>query len=502
MEIKNFVPREYQENIVKTCLNKNTLVVLPTGTGKTKIALLLAVNRLKSNPNSKILLCTPTKPLANQICNEFKDFTTINKESIKLFTGAIKPEKRSQMWEASTVVTATPQTIQKDLENKRISLENVCLLVLDEAHHSRLKYANTIVAKYYNEQAKDPRILALTASPGGTRAKIEEIKKNLFVESVEIRADFDDDIKEHVQDKSKEQILIDLPEEFKQIRGMIKKVYKERAGEVEKFGLSKSPSSITKRDLIFLQNRLRKDIERGYAWAYYGLSLSAQLLKLDYMIELLETQGLKQFKIYFDKLNMEETKAARNIRTDKDILSAMSLTKKLLDKGVDHPKVNKLKELINKELAINKAAKVIVFANYRDTISEIISSLSKEGIKAVRFVGQANKREKGLNQKEQVEILRQFKDGLFNILVASSVAEEGIDIPEVAAVIFYEPVASELRKVQRSGRTGRLKPGKVIFLVTKGTKDEAYYWSSIRKENIMKRTLYRMQNKDYLTTNK
>ena len=83
-----------------------------------------------------------------------------------------------------------------------------------------------------------------------------------------------------------------------------------------------------------------------------------------------------------------------------------------------------------------------------------------------------------------------------DILVASSVAEEGIDIPEVNAVIFYEPIGSELRKIQRAGRTGRTKPGKIIFLITKETRDVGLFFSSMRKEKKMKNTLNKMKGEN------
>jgi len=92
-----------------------------------------------------------------------------------------------------------------------------------------------------------------------------------------------------------------------------------------------------------------------------------------------------------------------------------------------------------------------------------------------------------------MQLLEDFKEGKFNVLVASSVGEEGLDIPEVQTVMFYEPVASELRRIQRSGRTGRTKPGKVIYLITKGTKDEAYHWASERKQKKMKDMLYKLK---------
>jgi len=131
-----------------------------------------------------------------------------------------------------------------------------------------------------------------------------------------------------------------------------------------------------------------------------------------------------------------------------------------------------------------------VFTQYRDTLEMIHQKLEKEGIKSAKFFGQASKDgEKGLTQKQQKAIIKSFRMGEYDVLLSTSVAEEGIDIPAVDLVVLYEPVPSEVRMIQRRGRTGRKRTGRVKVLITEGTRDEGYYWSSIRKENRMKNQL-------------
>jgi ERCC4-type nuclease len=117
-----------------------------------------------------------------------------------------------------------------------------------------------------------------------------------------------------------------------------------------------------------------------------------------------------------------------------------------------------------------------------------------EGIKPIRFVGQQSKLgDKGIDQKRQIEILQEFREGLYNVLVATSVAEEGLDIAECDLVVFYDVVPSEIRYVQRKGRTGRKRPGEVIILMAQGTRDEGYYWAARRKQGEMHRILGELQ---------
>src|SRR3989344_248627 len=493
IELKNFTPRKYQEEIFETSKEKNTLAVLPTGTGKTIVALLLAVYRLNKIQDTKAIIVSPTKPLANQHKKTFEEHTTLDPEKIELITGTISPEKRMDLYKHAKVIVATPQTIKEDITNNRFSFKDCSSLIIDEAHHSIGNYAYTFVAKRYAQEAEFPRILALTASPGGTKEKITEICDNLSIEAVEIRTE--EDMREHVQEKKTEWIYVELPKEFKELHNIIKNVYKEKIEDLKKIGVTKPVQVIGKKDLIQIQTSLRKEIHKNNPSAYYWISLTALLIKLDYALELLETQSINSLQQFWEKLKKEETKASKTIVKNPEIEKAMKLTAILLEKEIKHPKLEKLYEIIKEEISQDPKARIIVFANFRNTINEIVDYLTKKGISAHKFVGQADRQDKGLKQREQIEVLNKFKEGEFNILVSSQVAEEGIDIVETRAVIFFESIASELRKVQRSGRTARTKPGKIIFLLTKGTRDEAYYWSAHRKEKRIKQKRDRSRDK-------
>ncbi|MEK6932996.1 MAG: DEAD/DEAH box helicase [Nanoarchaeota archaeon] len=491
-ELKNIKPREFQLSILETCKNNNTLVVLPTGIGKTLISLLLAIERLNKFPESKILILSPTKPLSQQHVNTFKNYTNINYNEILLLTGLIEANKRKDLWPNSKVIVATPQTIQKDLENFRINLKDFSMLCIDECHRSRENFANTHVAKYYFEQALNPRVIALTASPGGTLDKIKDVMKNLNLEAVEIRSDLDKDVKQYIQKREIELIEVELPVELKNLHSIIKNVYLNKVNDLKKLGFTKPSHLINKKDLLMLQIQLRKNLNRGDRSAFYGISLTALLIKLDYMLELLEIQGLKSLSKFFDKLKQDQSKAARVILQDKRMQDAIKTCNELIEKGLDHPKFNKLKEFILNEIKINKNIKIILFANYRDTIDNIITELKKLDIKCVKLIGQ----KLGLTQKQQISTVRTFEESDDNVLICSSIGEEGLDIKGVNIVIFYEAISSEIRRIQRMGRVARLEAGKILFLIAKNTRDEAYFWSSYQKEKKMKKTLYGLREKN------
>ena len=489
--LRNFQARSYQESISKTASVQNTLVCLPTGMGKTKIALMLAVDRLTIYPSSQVLVLSPTKPLSHQISQEFLEYTDIS--SVHLLTGSLAPSQRLPHYVDAVVVVATPQTIQKDLESGRLSLENFSLLVVDECHRSRQNFANTVVAQYYQKQSLHGRILALTASPGSQKEKIEEIRRHLFIDAVEIRSEHDEDIKSYIQKKDKRIITVELPSELKALQSLLQSVYAEKLEKLRDLGFSKPLRVVSKVDLLRLQKVFQSQLRGKNPSAFYGLSLVAQALKVSYALELAETQGLISLQLFLEKLKQESSKAAAVLCKDPRFHDVEKLVVSFLEKGFRHPKLDVLLSFLQYEIHKNPSAKIIVFANYRTTVTEIVDFLHLYNISSHRFVGQADRLDKGLKQAEQVKVLEDFSSGKFNVLVGSSVSEEGIDIREVDAVVFYESVGSELRSIQRSGRTGRTSAGKVVHLLTKGTRDEYLYWASLKKQQRMKKVLYDMQ---------
>jgi len=494
--------REYQLAIAETASEKNTLVVLPTGMGKTLIGLFVAAKRIQKFPESKIIIMAPTRPLSAQHKKTFEKFTNLNSEEIVLVTGKIRPEERDKLYEKGKVIIATPQTIKNDLENNRLNFENFCFALFDEAHRAVKDYAYPYVAKKYMLQSKNPLILALTASPGGSYERIEEICKNLFIKAVEIRTEFDKDVKTYVKPIKAEWIYVELPEEFKKVKELIEKILKEDLNWLIEHNFLVR-RKVTRKELLTLQQRISaRYIEGSKNYSLiWAMIKSTEAIKLEHALELLETQGIPFVYEYFEKMMKSKKRTDMQIVRKPEIKEAFRIIEKLNREKVNHPKLQKLLYII-KDLLKNPKVKIIVFANYRSTVEVIKEILSREGIKAEILIGQAKKGGKGMSQEEQVNTIKNFSEGKFNILVGTSISEEGLDIPFADYAIFYEAVPSEIRVVQRRGRVGRQKVGKVVFLLTKGTRDEVYYWAAFQKEKKMKGILYDMKEKKRLEKTK
>jgi len=496
-------PRKYQQEIYNNCKDKNCLVVLPTGIGKTLIALMLCINRQKTIPASKCVFLAPTRPLAEQHLEYFQKHLPELFAQLTLFTGKIHAKKRKELWDRSDIIFSTPQCISNDLKNNLYDMNEVSLLIEDECHRCLKNYAYTYVAEIYKQQAENPRILGLTASPGTDRETIKKIALNLGIETIELRTRDSEDVKEYLQELEFDIIRLEYPKEFKEISDLVRQKYEKKVQELRNRKLLFKPAN--KISLLATQSSLMQMVRKTKNFNYFaGISACAQAIKLAHLIELLETQtlhtSLNYMKNLFEQAEQNKSKAAKQIAKNPEFNQAYIKTQELIAKNLEHPKLLQLKSLIEESIKNNPKNKTIVFSQYRDTVGKICQELNKiPNINAKVFVGQAKKTtkqgESGLSQKEQHQIIEEFKSGEINIIGATSIGEEGLDIPEVNSVIFYEPIPSAIRSIQRRGRTARLMKGKLIILLTLGTLDEIFYYASRAKEKRMYKAISYIKDK-------
>jgi ERCC4-related helicase len=484
--------RLFQLDLAAKSLKSSTLVVVPTGLGKTVVALMVLLARLELG---KVLFLAPTRPLVEQHASFLKN--ALQDETMVAFmTGETAPEERALTWRRARIAVSTPQVVENDLLSRRIDLKDVSLIIFDEAHRAVGNYAYVYIAERYAREAGTPLVLGITASPGSQIDKIEEICANLGIESIETKTEADPDVQPFVHHREIEWVKVRVPEELLKVRQAIQEVLAERIDDINHLGLvpTRITSRTSKKELLDLQALLRSSAARSPNPSLFkGISVMAEVLKLHHAVELAETQGTDSLARYFQRLAGEASsksgsKASRRIMQDPTIRQAVAA---LLETDVEHPKLAASLQILNEQLKSKPDSRIMVFTNYRDTASALLKFLQQEpAIRAERFVGQSSRSDDlGLTQRKQAAILEKFKAGEYNVLIATSVGEEGIDIPSTDLVLFYEPVPSEIRSIQRKGRTGRARAGRVVVMMAKGTRDEAYYWISDRKERTMQKQI-------------
>ncbi len=504
----NIEYRQYQVEIAKKCVNKNSLVVLPTGLGKTIIAVFVAAYTLETFPrNSKIIILAPTRPLINQHYGTFKKLLTIPEKQFVVLTGNVNPEKRTELFTEHQIIFYTPQTLRNDLVKRRYSLNSTCLIIFDEAHHASGNYPYPLIADEYLDQNPDGNILALTASPGASQKKITELCKNLHIrkENIHTRTRTDRDVKTYLKPMDIYKIGVELTELMEEVYAVIQKLLKERLQYLSQLGFldgaaEKLVEKTFRKDLLKLNTELVKLLNDNgdKTGVYTALSVNAQALILYHMTDLIEQQGLDVLLSYLEKMR-EDAKKKSSSKAVKVLASEYRLYQLYVEllkhhdftpETLIHPKYMVLKKIILEQLENTPDSRILVFVKLRDSVRNIAKKLNTtENIKTTRFVGQATKSkdDKGLSQKNQLEILEKFKQGFYKVLVSTNVGEEGLDITECDLVIFYDVVASEIRFIQRKGRTARHREGRVIILFCKNTHDEIYMriaMSKLKRMNV------------------
>ena len=487
--------RRYQLQLADAAKRGHTLVCLPTGLGKTTVSLLVTAERQQEVGGTSLLLA-PTKPLVQQHAEFYREALQIPDDDIVVFTGEVRPEDRAELFDSAKIVIATPQVVENDLVGNRISLADVTHLTFDECHRGTGDYAYVYIAERYHADADQPLVTAMSASPGGTKEDIEVICENLGLDGVEVMTEDDADVDEFTHDTDVEWKRIDLPQELLDIRDGLNEVISERLGQLRELGVTQATSpDISQKQLNKISAELRKLMDNDQSEGYQGMSVHAEIMKLRRAVTLVETQSVESVRRYFERQrNAAESsgasKASQRLVAEPKVREAMRKIEAFDDR---HPKFSQARILLAETLGINGGERVIVFTESRDT-AEALTEFLGQHFATQRFVGQGDKEgSDGMTQTEQQETLDRFRNNEFDVLVSTSVAEEGLDVPEVDLVLFYEPVPTAIRSIQRKGRTGRQTTGRVVVLLANDTRDEAYFWIARRKEKQMESELRKLK---------
>ncbi len=493
--------RAYQAAISAAAISHNTLVVLPTGLGKTTIALRVIAEHLLREPTRSVLFLAPTRPLVVQHAREVA--RALFAPSPLVLTGSVSPERRQELLRPPQVVVATPQVVANDLVAHDFPIGSFSLVVVDEAHRAVGDYPYVTIARAARSGGAT-RILAMTASPGGSLERIREVWANLGIERFEYRTEQSPDVAPYLHGVGLETVEVPVPPEVRHLAILLRAAVQRAAQTLVRLGLL-AEGDVSRRTVLAVGDRLhrRLAVERGSgeaASAGFWQAVTAQsvVMKGLHALDLCESQGVDALREFFARQSAGQgrrvTPAQRAFLGDPDV---EEVRRRLAAMTVEHPKLATAVTLVGEELRTHPGARALVFSQYRDTVDRLVEELAAlrdPQVRAARFVGQAaHGRDPGLSQKEQVGLLDRFRAGELNCLVATSVAEEGLDIPATDLVVFYEPIPDVIRTIQRRGRTGRSRAGRVVVLVAQGTRDEGLHRAAHARERRMHTMLEKVQ---------
>eukprot|EP00057_Strongylocentrotus_purpuratus_P017531 XP_011672005.1 PREDICTED: LOW QUALITY PROTEIN: Fanconi anemia group M protein [Strongylocentrotus purpuratus] len=557
----NYPLRDYQFNIVRQALFKNTLVTLPTGLGKTFIAAVVMYNFYRWYPRGKIVFMAPTKPLVFQQIEACFNIMGIPQEDMVEMTGNMHPPERKKSWQVQRVFFLTPQVMTNDLSRRACPATDVKCVIVDEAHKALGNHAYCQVVRELSKYTSQFRVLALSATPGGDIKAVNQVLSNLLISHIEIRSEDSIDIKQYVHERKVEKIVVPLGDELKQVKEQylqIIKVFVNRLVRCRAL-FCRDPETLSKFQILKSREAFRQDpppeitaarrgpIEGDFAICmslYHGFELLLQHGQRSLYSFLLGTidgskgnarkrSELMRNADFSNLIETLEAKYAGSMNTSHNtshntsshnssgLFTSMSSpsSRATGSKGIggckeeveeyvsSHPKITKLKEVVlehfEKFTSDHKAeegpstsskapsrpsTRVMIFAQYRDSVQEITHMLNRHrpAVRCMSFIGQASagKNTKGFSQKEQIRVVSEFKNGGYNTLVSTCVGEEGLDIGDVDLIVCFDAHKSPIRLVQRMGRTGRKREGRIVMLVTEGKEAAIYDRSQYSKKGI------------------
>lgn len=492
--------RDYQYSIVARGLYHNMLVALPTGLGKTFIAATIMLNWFRWTIDAQIAFVAPTKPLVSQQVKACFDIAGIPRSATTMLTGGISPGLRAEEWQSKRVFFMTPQTIINDLKTGICDPKRLVLLVVDEAHRATGSYAYVEVVSFLKRFNSSFRVLALTATPGASVEKVQEVIDGLGISRVEIRTEESIDIRQYVHSRKIETILFENSDEMVMVMELFSRALQPVLNKLTGMNAywARDPMTLTPFGCNQARTRwMGSDAGRKANMGLKGMvnTIFSLLASLSHGIELLKFHGLGPFyhKVlaFRNDLHSNDKKGgkyAKQINESEPFQTMMSRVQIWINNPdfVGHPKLEYLQSVVmnhfldagdGRGASDPSSTRVMVFSHYRDSAEEIARVLKRNDpmIRPHVFVGQASsKGSDGMDQKKQLDIIKKFQTGIYNTLVATSIGEEGLDIGEVDLIICYDASASPIRMLQRMGRTGRKRAGNIVVTLMKGKEEDNF----------------------------
>ncbi|XP_020214184.1 DEAD-box ATP-dependent RNA helicase FANCM isoform X2 [Cajanus cajan] len=486
--------RDYQFGITQSALFSNTLVALPTGLGKTLIAAVVMYNYFRWFPQGKIVFAAPSRPLVMQQIEACHNIVGIPQEWTVDMTGQISPPKRAQFWKTKRVFFVTPQVLEKDIHSGTCLVKYLVCLVIDEAHRAMGNYAYCEAVRELMAVPVQLRILALTATPGSKQQTIQAVIDNLHISRLEYRSETDHDVITYVHNRKIELIQVAMGPDAVEINNKFMEVIRPIVARLTNVGViqNRDYRTLSPCQLLEIREKFRQRPKQDLSHVnyedvegYFGV-----LITLYYIHKLLSSHGIRPAYEMLER-KLKQGYFAKFMSKNEVILKARQLMQQSLSHGASSPKLTKMLEVLLGHFKTNdpQNSRVIIFSNYRESVRDIMDALGDIGelVRATEFIGQSSgKAMKGQSQKVQQAVLKKFRSGTYNVIVATSIGEEGLDIMEVDLVISFDANISPLRMIQRMGRTGRKHDGRVVVLACEGAELKGYLRKQAKSKTISK----------------
>ncbi|CAF1378592.1 unnamed protein product, partial [Didymodactylos carnosus] len=464
-------------------------------------------------PSCKIIFMAPTKPLVAQQLDACAKIMGIKRTEMCEMTGHISPDERKRLWQQKRVFFLTPQTLTNDLLRDPYLWTKVRCLVVDEAHRATGNYAYCQVIQALATHSEQYRVLALSATPGNSVEAVQQVIDNLKIAHIELRTDDSLDIKKYSFEKVIEKIIVKPNPLMDELRSCILDILKHPIEQLHTIGIlpRDKPEAYSQGVIVQIMHQLQtnpprqlsdRQIQEAKTHIFFAITFY-------HALQVLEQHGLRPVYTFFKKKLTEDKKNSQIhmiFRTNSKLgsiyaqltaafdLTQISTQQRCLSSvDIGHPKLIKLRECVvdhfrkfeREKKSPGDQTRVIIFSEKRESVKEITEILTQEKplIKPMAFVGQQSG---GITQKQQKKIVNDFRLGGYNTLVATCIGEEGLDIGDVDLIVCFDALKSPIRLIQRMGRTGRKRQGRIVLLMTEGKEERTLRDGELKQRRIYK----------------
>ncbi|KAK4365008.1 hypothetical protein RND71_016366 [Anisodus tanguticus] len=509
MDKTEFIPREYQLKVFKVAMRRNTIAVLDTGAGKTNIAVMMIreIGKTLRNGYEKkfIVFLAPTVHLVHQQYEVIQHHTYL---AVQEYYGAKGVDEwNAESWKKeiddNDVLVMTPQIFLDALRKGYLKFDSVCFLILDECHRASGNHPYTRVMKeFYHRSRKTSKVFGMTASPvirkgvsssTDCEEQISELESLLdsqiytpedrmeldeFVPSAKETCKFYNSIVSSTKeleaklefsrskfDTALAELQLSLPNHYKDTDDMYKKVQRR---------LSNSYAKI----LCCLENL-------GVICAYEAVKICLENVPDDKEEnEILRESSLQHRYFLKEALSIIKESMPRDYESPLDIGYGSSAT---LSMGQISSKLDVLLEIF-KSLGKATPVRCLIFVERIITakvIERVMKKMTQFSHFKIAYLTGTNTSVDALTPKVQKETLESFRSGEVNLLFATDVVEEGIDVPHCSSVIRFDLPKTVRSYVQSRGRARQTESRYILMLERGNMKQREQMFDIIRSEYSM-----------------
>lgn len=466
------------KEIISKIQERNIGFVAQTGSGKTIVAF-YCLRSLKK----RSLFLAPTRILCRQHHKFYKQVTGNNDARVIVGDDPIKA--RNWRDKENQIIFATPHVFLADRKKALVDVDDFDLLIVDECHKASKSYPYVEIAQRFN--ALNKRIITMSASPGKNKEVIEKISENLQVKEWQ---------KSNIETPKKTNVPLFIPLNpcLLKAKNLISELKKENIYEIKYLAHIESLLNKSEIDEIsdFIPMSLYQKISKksnnisGENF-YQAKMILAKYLKINHLENLILTESYYNFLQYLEKLEKQNSKSGNFILLSKQIKELIKLVKNQSD---NHPKLMKLIEVLKNEKKQNNQG--LIFFSNKEVALYVEKILKTENLRAACLFGG-----QGRSTKKQQAVIKAVKEKEVDFVLATSVVEEGLNVPNFNFVVNYSLPSAPVSQLQRAGRTGRFNEGLVYYLIMEISYEQIKFFSNFRSLKKMDEIVYKKKKDHY-----